>query len=350
MPPKKSSKKKSGSKQQAAAQTTTLVPHTAPELGNLLERAKRGKRNDVQQYLSAGGSPHVIVPVQLPYAVQAPLICSVATNAHREVPDSISLLLEAGADPNAATPTSGGGGVERTALMMSCFPPGQVKSVQVLLDAGADCCYRSRNDGTTALHIAAMAGQLEHCRLLVAASAGRILEHEIMHDGGTALYMAATVHKDTAVVEALHSLGASLHCCDVIGHKPLQVAAGTNNTALIRYLLQQSGIDVNESCGEDCETALYVAAVHGNLAAAKLLLQHGGDVYAKNSTGMTPLYAAAANEHTPVVKLLLEAGSNVHAELAAAHHGGGHSSLIEACASGYAEIAELLIKGGASVH
>jgi ankyrin repeat protein len=333
MPPKKSSKKKAGSKQQAAAQTSTLVPHTAPELGNLLERAKRGKRSDVQQYLSAGGSPHVIVPVQLPYAVRAPLICSVATNAQREVPDSLALLLEAGADPNAATPTTGG--VERTALMMSCFPPGQVKSVQLLLDKGADCCYRSKNDGTTALHVAAMAGQLDHCRLLVAASAGRILEYELMHDGGTALYMAATMHNDTAVVELLHSLGASLHCRDVIGHKPLQVAARTNNTALIRYLLQQTGIDVNEYCGDDRETALYVAAVHGNLAAAKLLLQHGADVYAKNSTGMTPLYAAAANEHAPAVKLLIEAGSNVHAELPAAHHGGGHSSLIEACASGY---------------
>jgi hypothetical protein len=54
--PKKSSKKSS-----RASASTTLVPHAGQQLAALLERAKGGRRSDVQQYLNAGGSPNVLV-------------------------------------------------------------------------------------------------------------------------------------------------------------------------------------------------------------------------------------------------------------------------------------------------
>jgi hypothetical protein len=59
------------------AAETTLVPHRAPNLTDLLERAKRGKLCDVQQYLSAGGSASVLVAAQTEHAFEAPMLCSV---------------------------------------------------------------------------------------------------------------------------------------------------------------------------------------------------------------------------------------------------------------------------------
>jgi hypothetical protein len=61
--PKKSSKK--GSKQRTPAAGTALVPHRAPHLTDLRQRAGLGKRSDVQQYLSAGGSANVLVEINV---------------------------------------------------------------------------------------------------------------------------------------------------------------------------------------------------------------------------------------------------------------------------------------------
>jgi Ankyrin repeats (many copies) len=170
--PKKSSKKSK------VREVTTLVPHTAPQLANLLERAKGGKRGDVQQYLNAGGSPNVLVQVELAgkKKVTAPLLCGLVLSNHREAADSLKLLLQAGAAADATFLDTAG--EERTALLISGQQPGALTMVQALLDGGADPCYQT-SEGTSALYCAAARGRTSQCRALVAASSGQALELEL---------------------------------------------------------------------------------------------------------------------------------------------------------------------------
>ena len=116
MPAKKSSKKSS-----RAREVTTLVLHTAPQLANLLERARGGKPSDVQQYLSAGGSPNVLVQVvALSINFTAPLLCGMIMmpSRHRETVDSVRLLLQAGAAVDATFVDDRQ--EEHTALLLAC--------------------------------------------------------------------------------------------------------------------------------------------------------------------------------------------------------------------------------------
>eukprot|EP00953_Heterococcus_sp_UTEX-ZZ885_P032633 17024-Heterococcus_DN1.PRE.7 len=146
---KKSSKK--SSKKGTPAAEATLISHRAPNLTDLLERAKRGKLCDVQQYLSAGGSANVFVEVLLRQVYDrplpsvdvligdrfdAPLVTCVALAKHSEAATSIQLLLDAGADVDAVV--GGAPGVrERTARML-CAISNNLSYVQALLQGGTD--------------------------------------------------------------------------------------------------------------------------------------------------------------------------------------------------------------------
>jgi ankyrin repeat protein len=172
--PKKSSKKAS------KAPTTTLVPHRAPQLANLLERAQRGKHSDVQQYLNAGGLPNVLVQVDLDgegVCSAAPLLCGLVLSKHREAADSVTLLLQAGAVVDATFLDAAQ--EESTALLTASLRPGCLAILQALLDGGADPCYQTSDTGMSALHLAVIDGCASKCRALVAASSGRALELEL---------------------------------------------------------------------------------------------------------------------------------------------------------------------------
>jgi hypothetical protein len=55
MPPKKANKKKKASTERS------LILHTTPQLAELLEQAKRGEVNALQEYLSKGDSHSAMV-------------------------------------------------------------------------------------------------------------------------------------------------------------------------------------------------------------------------------------------------------------------------------------------------
>jgi uncharacterized protein len=272
----------------------------------------------------------------------APLLCRLVVSTHREAADSVKLLLQAGAavDATFVDPMQG----ERTALMLASYQPGAQAILQALLDAGANPCYQTRDTGASALYCAVVHGCPSKCRALVAASSGRALELECKENKSTPLMMAC-VAKSDAVVELLCELGADVSHTDAYGNTPLLTAADVGcSAALLRFLLQQRGVSINQT-NINGTTALSSAAAAGRFAAVKVLLEHGADARLTDKDGRTAVFGAVAGQYLHIVQLLLQHGSDANAT-----DKSGTSLLIEAAQSSSEGIAKLLLQQGASVH
>jgi ankyrin repeat protein len=339
MPAKKSSKKSSKTRE------TTLVPHAAPQLASLLERAKGGKRSDVQQYLSAGGSPNVLVQVQLAGMFTAPLLCGLVLSKHREAAESVKLLLQAGAAANATLLDESQ--EERTALLIASHRPGGLAIVQALLEAGVDPCYQTSDKGVSALYLTAIFGctSTVDCSVSLlqfllqqkgvnvnqrdnkgntavssAASSGSaaavrlLLEYgadaSIKNLQGQCAMFAAVSKGLLHVVQLLVKHGLSINVTDNRGRSLLMETTRGGAEHVAEFLIQQ-GLSVNAADAHQ-HTALYCAAAFSSATATvRLLLEHGADVNALADKGMTPLHRAATAAQLQNAEVLLAAGADV---------------------------------------
>ncbi|XP_031635173.1 uncharacterized protein LOC116348332 [Contarinia nasturtii] len=84
------------------------------------------------------------------------------------------------------------------------------------------------------------------------------------------------------------------------------------NSEKVAELLIKHGADVMATDSSD-ETPLHYTAVHDAEELADLLIRNGADVDAKNSFGRTPLiYAIAFGNMMEVAEMLIENGANVN--------------------------------------
>jgi len=136
------------------------------------------------------------------------------------------------------------------------------------------------------------------------------------------------------------------------------LAAGAEVNAVTQF---------NRSGMEPAKTALMKAAQGGRLAIVELLLAHGADTEMRDSEGRSALIDAAASGHAEVARVLVEAGARVGLVEAAAL---GDSTTVKAFLSagadldgdltgsalwwaagnGQAEAVRLLLDGGADVN
>jgi ankyrin repeat protein len=87
---------------------------------------------------------------------------------------------------------------------------------------------------------------------------------------------------------------------------------------------------------------LHIAALAGDLAKLRALIEEGADVNAKNMWGETALHYAAERGHKEVVELLIAKGADISA--------GRIEALQYAIDNGHTEVAILLINKGANVN
>jgi hypothetical protein len=116
-------------------------------------------------------------------------------------------------------------------------------------------------------------------------------------------------------------------------------AVWVGDAAKVSKLLRRGA---NPNAKEDGSTPLHLAVLKEHADIAKLLLEHGADVNAKDKYGGTPLHRAVLTEDADVVTLLLEHGADVNAK---DKYGG--TPLHLAAAKGHADIARLLLEHGA---
>jgi ankyrin repeat protein len=132
-------------------------------------------------------------------------------------------------------------------------------------------------------------------------------------DGTSALHWAVRAN-DVELTEMLLKAGARASTANQSGATPMLLAA-TNGNATILERLIAAGADPNAPVSETGDTALMMAARTGKLDAVRVLLDHGAKVNAKETWGgTTALMWAVSERHSEVAKLLVERGADVNAK------------------------------------
>ncbi|CAG5927243.1 ankyrin repeat domain-containing protein 16 [Menidia menidia] len=221
-----------------------------------------------------------------------------------------------------------------TPLMMACTRK-NLEVIQELLFHGADPTLRNK-DGWNAFHIACREGSpmvVEHllntatdiwrtesktCRtpLHTAAMHGceevvRILLERCNYTTdntdscGVTPFMDALRNGHISIAKLLlEKHQASPVAADVLGTKPVHQVAITGQEEALRFLVQDLGVDVNQSATDIQLTALHYAAKEGHTALIKTLLELGADLYVRDKKGRSALHMACIGQHVEAVRIL----------------------------------------------
>src|SRR5213594_965844 len=131
-------------------------------------------------------------------------------------------------------------------------------------------------------------------------------------DGTTALHWAVRAD-DLEIADLLIRAGANVAAVNREGVIPMQLAA-VNGTAPMIEKLIKAGANPNAPLSKFGDTALMLAARTGKIDGIKLLLDNGGQVNAIETWGgTTALMWAVSERHLDVVKTLIAHGADVNA-------------------------------------
>jgi uncharacterized protein len=237
---------------------------------------------------------------------------------------------------------------------------GNRKAVRALLKqpaAAADVNLREA-DGTTALHWAVRANDLETAQLLLTSGARANVANRY---GVTPLWLAAA-NGSAVLVEALLNAGADANTSMPQGETVLMAAARAGNPGAVQALLAR-GADVNAKEDGLGETALMWAAAENRAEAARLLIAHGAPVngrskeltYEKDRFGLegvltilprgnwTPLMYAARQGAVDAARVLAEAGADLNLQ-----DFEGTTALLRAIVNWHYDVAGVLVEKGAN--
>ena len=132
-------------------------------------------------------------------------------------------------------------------------------------------------------------------------------------DGSTALHWAAQAD-DVELADLLIHAGVKPSSTNNAGATPMLLACQNGSAAMISRLLA-AGVDPNAALTSFGDTALMMASRTGRVDAVKLLLEHTADVNAIETWGgTTALMWAASEKHPDVVEMLIAKGADVNAK------------------------------------
>ncbi|CAJ0578881.1 unnamed protein product, partial [Mesorhabditis spiculigera] len=187
----------------------------------------------------------------------------------------------------------------------------RTKVAEKLLSMGADPEISSR-DGTTVLHQAAKNSDITTLKMLLRKQSLKKIVDVVDDNNRTPLMVLAQYHLlDDGMGKMLLDAGANINSqgdkerTDQTGMSPLHFAAMANNTAMIKFLVEN---DANKDAQDREErTALFVAAEKNHVEAVRLLVELGASTEIADQKERTPLYVAKECDSADVIPILLQA-------------------------------------------
>ena len=306
------------------------------------------------------------------------------------------LLLRRSADVNVY-------GSNKEPPLITVSKQGKVKSVQLLLDRGADTLAKDKNFDRSAVEWAALHGHPPVVQLLLASqqqveisegllalsyfyqalnsNIGIQVEGSDFGDSEVEASLMETSEVEDSELEdsdlglskveisgfgdSLGGSGSDEDPCDLQSNKiedknqllskinnsqpddlkkllSLHLPASKGDETVVRTLLNM-GADADAFCNKGV-TAMHRAAKNGHISIVKLLLDHGANIDSqeRNHTGSTPLHFAIHHANYNTVQLLIEKGANI--EYDSASYG---TPLMHAVITNQEAIVRLLLESGA---
>ena len=283
--------KENGDKQSYTIVKVEIAPGSAlPVPGKDLSKAAgEGDLKTVQAHLVAKANPD-----QKDLTGTAPLNWA-ATFGHVKVCEA---LIQAGANVNIK---NGDGTTPLMSATFMCHP----EVVKLLLGKGADKNARN-NQGQTALEMAetpwvAIKPIYDIINGILMVPTGKSFDYDRIQKTRPVIANILKAHVGKASpgpAPAAGDLFAAVSSGDVV--------------ALTKLLAAGANVNAKEPAADS--TPLMLAAMAGQPAAAKILIDKGADVKAKNTDGNTALHTAAFFCKPEMVALLIENGADVNAK------------------------------------
>ncbi|WP_266171013.1 ankyrin repeat domain-containing protein [Dyella subtropica] len=238
-------------------------------------------------------------------------------------------LVEAGADPNTAPPSSDRD--QRPVLMLAALLP-DMRLLRALIAKGAD--VNRASGGFTPLLAAtrdSWHGRSDAVMTLLANGASALAADA---EGNTALH-GAVLSGEPMVAAMLLDAGAPVNALNRSRVSPLTAACRAANWPLVKFLLERGA----KPTPPDGEPALVAAAgiADDDVEGVRMLLKHRAAVNAVDARHRSALMEAAAEGHEQIARALRGAGADV---LLADHR--GSTALMEAARAGAVGIVQLL--------
>jgi ankyrin repeat protein len=276
----------------------------------------------VHAYDTRGVARELSADKTLAVAVDASGSTSLMHAAYAGTVETMSALIDAGADVNAKNDR------RATALHWAITDPAKVR---LLLLKGADVNAKTV-DGRTPLHLAAMLPTGDRIVEMLLEAGADVRARTLV--GATPLHAAVSAKLEST--RLLLAKGADPNAKTGLGLTPLMNAAFLGGSATVAALLD-AGADAKVRTKQG-ETALADAADRGDLASVKLLLEHGAELNVVDHDGYTPLmHAAYCDNVTPdVIRVLLVHGADVNVSAE------GQTALSIAAKRGETEVARIL--------
>ena len=241
---------------------------------------------------------------------------------------------------------------------------GDREAVKALLKEAADV-NAAQGDGMTALHWAAMNGDLELAEMLIVAGANTRATTRL--GSYTPLYLASQ-HGHGGVISALVKAGSDVKSGTPNGTTPLMVAAAAGKVDAVQALID-AGADVNAKDGVRAQTPIMYAAAANRAAVIELLASKGANLKATSKVSdLANLSREGAgfggNPQVPAGGAPAQAGQPATAARRAPTPGvdrnyqlnelivaqGGLTPLLYAVRQGYQESADALLNAGADLN
>ena len=169
--------------------------------------------------------------------------------------------------------------------------------------------------------------------------------------GQTALMIAAEKGYVNILARLIGPSAATFNQADKSGNTALMLAARHGQEPAVQTLIQ-NGVDVNYTAPSNTGAASALQAALDvpefkteHMSVLNYLLQHGADVKGRNKTGQSPLLFAAEHGHDNAAKVLIEHGADVNdADL------NGINALFTSACRGYSGFVSLLVGHGVNIR